>query len=57
MSKFEDLKNAVAAAEEDHTKFEAGNKAAGTRLRKAMLEIKNIAQAIRVEVQDVKNAG
>ena len=34
-----------------------GNKAAGTRIRKAMQEIKTLAQEVRVEVQTIKNSG
>ena len=37
-------------------KFVDGNKSAGTRLRKNMQEIKEFAQAIRIEVQNQKNA-
>jgi hypothetical protein len=37
-------------------KFEAGNSSAGSRIRKAMQEIKQLAQAVRVEVQEKKNA-
>jgi len=37
-------------------KFSNGNNSAGTRLRKHMQNIKNLAQRIRVEVQDQKNA-
>ena len=39
----------------DYDKFESGNKSAGTRLRKAMQEIKNLAQSVRTEVQEIKN--
>ena len=38
----------------DYDKFESGNKSAGTRLRKAMQEIKNLPQDVRVEVQEQK---
>jgi hypothetical protein len=34
--------------------YEKGNKAAGTRLRKGMQELKKLAQEIRVEVQERK---
>lgn len=47
---YEQLKAAVAAAEEDVRKAAGGNKAAGTRVRKHMQEIKNLAQAVRVKV-------
>lgn len=57
MEKFEELKAIVAGLEEDVTKFnEKGNKAAGTRVRKGCQEIKNVCQAIRIEVSDRKKA-
>ena len=37
-------------------KFSNGNNSAGTRLRKHMQNLKNLAQRVRVEVQDQKNA-
>ena len=40
----------------DIEKFEDGNKSAGTRIRKNMQTVKSLAQQIRVEVQEVKNA-
>ena len=40
----------------DLEKFNDGNKSAGTRIRKNMQDIKNLAQQIRVEVQEMKNA-
>tara|TARA_Y100000592_G_scaffold40225_1_gene63826 strand:+ start:164 stop:355 length:192 start_codon:yes stop_codon:yes gene_type:complete len=40
----------------DLDKFNDGNKAAGTRVRKNMQDIKNLAQQVRVEVQEMKNA-
>ncbi len=56
MSRFEELKAMVEAMEDDFQKFyDKGNKAAGTRVRKSMLELKNKAQEIRVEVQELKN--
>ena len=39
----------------DLEKFNNGNKSAGTRIRKAMQEVKGLAQAVRVEVQDIKS--
>jgi predicted nucleic acid-binding Zn-ribbon protein len=57
MQKFDELKAAVAAIEADLIKFEEkGNKAAGGRVRKAMQEIKALAQEVRVTVQEAKNA-
>lgn len=44
--------------EGDFQKFyDKGNQAAGTRVRKGMQDLKNLAQNIRVEVQDIKNKG
>lgn len=56
MKKFEELKALIASIEPDAEKFYSkGNSAAGTRVRKGMQDLKNIAQAIRAEVQDLKN--
>lgn len=56
MGRFTELKGFVESLEEDFTKFyQKGNKAAGTRVRKAMQELKRKAQDIRVEIQDRKN--
>ncbi len=58
MSKFQELHAFVADLEKDFTAFyEKGNKAAGTRVRKAMQDLKTMAQDIRAEVQSSKNAG
>ena len=56
MSRFGDLKGYVDSMEDDFSKFyNKGNKAAGTRVRKAMQDLKRTAQDIRVEVQAMKN--
>ncbi|HEY8512914.1 MAG TPA: histone H1 [Cyclobacteriaceae bacterium] len=56
MQKFQELKNLIASLESDIDKFyNKGNSAAGTRVRKGMQELKTIAQAIRAEVQELKN--
>ena len=39
----------------ENEKFEVGNKAAGTRARKALSEIIKLAKTRRQEIQDVKN--
>ena len=58
MSRFSDVKNLVMSLEADFEKFyDKGNQAAGTSVRKGMQDLKNLAQAIRTEVQDKKNAG
>ena len=54
MEAFETLKQLVAAAEEDVIKIDRGNKAAGTRVRKMMQEIKAAAQDVRVKVLEAK---
>ena len=51
MENFEKLKEKVALMEADVVKFEAGNKAAGTRVRVGMQVVKALAQACRLEVQ------
>jgi len=56
MTSFAKLKELIASAEVDATAFyEKGNKAAGTRLRKAYQEIKNAAQEGRAEVLELKD--
>ena len=42
--------------ETDAEKFVEGNNSAGTRVRKTMQTVKNLAQQIRVEVQNQKNS-
>lgn len=57
MEKFAKVKEVVAAIEADVEKFYgAGNSAAGTRVRKAMQDLKGLAQDIRTEVTEKKNA-
>ena len=53
---FDELQNAINDCQADVTKFVEGNNSAGTRVRKAMQTIKSLAQNVRVEVQDQKNA-
>ncbi len=56
MKKFEYFKEVLTSLEKDAEKFyQKGNGAAGTRLRKGMQMLKNIAQDIRLEVQNIKN--
>jgi len=47
---YENLKNLVAQAEDDIRKAAGGNKAAGTRVRKTMQDVKNAAQDLRKKV-------
>ena len=50
------LEREFIAAAQDTEKFVEGNNSAGTRVRKYMQSIKNLAQAVRKEVQNQKNA-
>jgi hypothetical protein len=50
MEEFETLKRLVAEAEDDVSKARGGNKAAGTRARKRMQEIKAAAQEVRKKI-------
>lgn len=59
MTKFQELKALVEEIEAsgDVTKFyEKNNKTAGTRLRKAMQEVKELANEVRKEVSELKNS-
>jgi hypothetical protein len=56
--RYTELQALVAKMAPDFEKFyKDGNKAAGTRVRLAMQELKNFAQTIRTEVQSIKNGG
>ena len=56
--RYEELQRLVAGMAGDFEKFyKDGNKAAGTRVRLAMQELKNFAQMIRNEVSSIKNEG
>lgn len=50
ISDYENLKKMVTEAEDDVRKADGGNKAAGTRVRKRMQEIKQAAQNVRVKI-------
>jgi hypothetical protein len=50
MQEYETLKRLVTEAEEDVQKAIGGNKAAGTRVRKKMQEIKSAAQDVRKKI-------
>jgi hypothetical protein len=52
---FDELQDAINDCQADVTKFIEGNNSAGTRVRKAMQIVKQLAQDIRIEVQDQKN--
>jgi hypothetical protein len=50
MQEFETLKRLVIEAEDDVAKAIGGNKAAGTRVRKKMQDIKSAAQEVRKKI-------
>ena len=50
MQEYEQLKQLVVEAADDVAKAEGGNKAAGTRVRKKMQEIKAAAQEVRKRI-------
>jgi hypothetical protein len=56
VQEFENLKKMVAEAEEDVSKAEGGNKAAGTRVRKKMQDIKAAAQEVRKKILEGREA-
>lgn len=57
MKRFEEIKNLIMSMEDDFVKFyDKDNQAAGTRVRKGLQDVKNWAQTVRTEVQNMKNA-
>lgn len=57
VGRYAELQQLVAGMAADFQKFyQDGNKAAGTRVRSAMQELKAFAQSVRNEVSEIKNA-
>jgi len=57
MEKFEQIKSLLEGLQGDVEKFYAkGNSSAGTRVRQAMQELKKLAQDLRLDIQEKKNA-
>ncbi len=57
MEKFNNIKSLLESVEKDAESFYTkGNKSAGTRLRGAMQSLKQMAQEVRSEVQEIKNS-
>lgn len=54
VDRLDQLHQAIEAIREDYNKAKGGNKAAGTRVRKAMQDIKNLAQEVRQEMLEVR---
>jgi hypothetical protein len=55
MQEYEDLKVLIAEIEADINKAEGGNKAAGTRVRKQMQQIKQAAQTVRNRILEIRS--
>ncbi len=55
MEAYENLKGLVESAADDIQKAEGGNKAAGTRVRKTMQDVKNAAQELRKAILDLRD--
>jgi len=56
MDRYEQLYTTLMSVQEDFRKFyQQNNKAAGTRIRKGMLELRKLSQEVRQEVQDIKS--
>ena len=57
METYNKIKTVLESMSDDTVKFyEKGNKSSAGRLRKALQEIKALAQQMRVEIQEKKNA-
>ncbi len=56
MDEYQKLKQLVDEVADDVYKAVGGNKAAGTRVRKAMQDIKNMAQEVRKKVLDLRGS-
>lgn len=54
---YDRLHQVIEGIREDVAKAEAGNKAAKTRVRKAMQEVKNYAQEVRKEMLGAGESG
>ena len=54
MQEYEALKTLVTEIEDEINKAQEGNKAAGTRVRKQMQQIKKAAQEIRKAIIELK---
>lgn len=57
MEAYENLLRLVQSATDDIQKAEGGNKAAGTRVRKIMQDVKNAAQDVRKSILEARDSG
>lgn len=55
MQEYENLKALVAEIENDVNKAQGGNKAAGTRVRKQMQDIKKASQDVRNRILEIRS--
>ncbi len=55
MKEYEQLKSLVESIEDDIVKAAGGNKAAGTRVRKVMQDIKQAAQDVRKKILETRS--
>ncbi len=54
MDKFEALRELLASVDDDYQKAKGGNKAAGTRVRKALQEVRTTAAELRKEILEYR---
>jgi len=54
---FDRLVESLEATRADVEKAEAGNKAATSRVRKSMQDVKNLAQELRKEMLELRDSG
>lgn len=54
MQQYEQMKQILDSIADDMDKVKSGNKAAGTRVRTAMQDVKNLAQELRKEVLELR---
>jgi len=55
MSLFQDIVTEFETLKVEYDKFDRGSKAAGTRARKSLQNIKTLAHSLRIEIQNKKN--
>lgn len=55
MEAYENLKRLIESAADDIQKAQGGNKAAGTRARKTMQDVKNAAQEVRKAILELRD--
>ena len=55
MEEYQQLKELIESIADDVAKATGGNKAAGTRVRKVMQEIKDAAQTVRKKILEVRS--